>query len=316
MAVATMAMTAESKLTPDYYAQSCPQMTKLISDVVTSKQISSPTTAAGALRVFFHDCFLNGCDASILVSSTPFNRAERDSDINLSLPGDGFDVIVRAKTAIELSCPGIVSCADILALATRDLVTMLGGPFYTVRLGRKDSFGSISKGVDEKLPRSNSSVSDLISIFADRGFSIQELVALSGAHTVGFAHCKEFADRFGANRPTDRSVDPRFAEGIRSACKNYSSRPTVAVFNDVMTPNKFDNMYFKNLKRGMGLLATDQALAEDPRTRPFVDLYAADEAAFFRDFSRTIEKLSVYGVKTGRQGEIRRRCDQINSFSS
>ena len=316
MAVVTMAMTAESKLTPDYYAQSCPQMAQLISDVVTSKQISSPTTAAGALRVFFHDCFLNGCDASILVSSTPFNRAERDSDINLSLPGDGFDVIVRAKTAIELSCPGIVSCADILALATRDLVTMLGGPFYTVRLGRKDSFASISKGVDEKLPRSNSSVSDLISIFADRGFSIQELVALSGAHTVGFAHCKEFADRFGANRPTDRSVDPRFAEGIRSACKNYSSRPTVAVFNDVMTPNKFDNMYFKNLKRGMGLLATDQALAEDPRTRPFVDLYAADEAAFFRDFSRTIEKLSVYGVKTGRQGEIRRRCDQINSFSS
>lgn len=89
-------------------------------DTITNKQITSPTTAAATLRLFFHDCLLNGCDSSILITSTPFNKAERDADINLSLPGDAFDVITRAKTALELQCPNTVSCSDILAVATRD----------------------------------------------------------------------------------------------------------------------------------------------------------------------------------------------------
>ncbi|XP_078431346.1 peroxidase 31-like [Wolffia australiana] len=303
------------ELDVDYYAKTCPRVAEIVAETVTGKQISSPTTAAGTLRLFFHDCFANGCDASVLVSSTPFNRAERDADINLSLPGDAFDVIVRAKTAVELACPATVSCADVLALATRDLLTMLGGPFYTVHLGRKDSLDSPSDGPDRLLPRSNASVSDLIHLFSLRGFSVREMVALAGAHTVGFAHCREFADRVGLGAVApDPAADPRFAAGLRRACMGFRRRPTVAVFNDVMTPNKFDNVYYRNLKRGLGLMASDQALYLDPRTRPLVELYAADEAAFFSDFARAMEKLSLFGVKTGGSGEVRRRCDQVNSF--
>ncbi|CAN1330805.1 Peroxidase 31 [Linum perenne] len=55
-----------------------------------------------------------------------------------NLPGDAFDLVVRAKIALELACPNTVSCSDILAVATRDLVTMVGGPFYNVQLGRLD----------------------------------------------------------------------------------------------------------------------------------------------------------------------------------
>ncbi|CAA7409732.1 unnamed protein product [Spirodela intermedia] len=309
---------AEGKLAVDYYAASCPRAAEIVSETVVSKQIASPTTAAGTLRVFFHDCFLDGCDGSVLVSSTAFHRAERDADINLSLPGDAFDLVVRAKTAVELACPGIVSCADILALATRDLLTMLGGPFFPVRLGRRDSLVSRADLAAARLPLANATVSQLIELFAQRGFSARELVALSGAHTVGFAHCKEFAARVGLDGggAADAAAEPRYAEAVRRACADYRSRPTVAVFNDVMTPNKFDNVYFQNLRRGMGLLGTDQALAGDPRTRPFVELYAADEGVFFRDFARAIEKLSVYGVKTGGQGEVRRRCDQFNGFTT
>ncbi|XP_078443540.1 peroxidase 41-like [Wolffia australiana] len=303
------AAAAEPPLTADYYAQTCPQAADIITGAFIAKQTSSPTTAAGTLRLFFHDCFLDGCDASVLISSNAFNRAERDADINLSLPGDSFDAITRAKTALELACPATVSCADLLAMATRDLLSMLGGPLLTLKLGRKDSLVSSAEAVDRRLPRSNATVSELITLFAARGFSPRELVALSGAHTVGFAHCSEFAARFdGGVRAGE------FARVVRRACAGYEKRPTLAVFNDVVTPSKFDNMYYRNLMRGMGLLATDQALAEDRRTRRYVRRYAGNQTAFFVDFARAVEKLSVYGVKTGRHGEVRRRCDQFNSL--
>ncbi|KAL9393690.1 hypothetical protein Peur_012975 [Populus x canadensis] len=50
--------------------------------------------------------------------------AESDAEINLSLTGDGYDVFSRAKRASELQCPGIVSCANAMAIATRDLVNL------------------------------------------------------------------------------------------------------------------------------------------------------------------------------------------------
>lgn len=284
-------------------------------DTITNKQITSPTTAAATLRLFFHDCFIEGCDASVLVSSTPFNEAERDADMNLSLPGDGFDVVVRAKTALELACPGVVSCADILAVATRDLVTMVGGPFYKVPLGRRDGLVSQANRVEGNLPRPTMSISQIISIFAVRGFSVQEMVALSGAHTIGFSHCKEFSSgiyNYSRSSQSNPSYNPRFAEGLRKACSDYQKNPTLSVFNDIMTPNKFDNMYFQNLPKGLGLLATDHTMATDPRTRQFTDLYAKNQSAFFEAFGRAMEKLGLYGIKTGRRGEIRRRCDALN----
>lgn len=306
---------SESRLSVNYYQKSCPRFSQIMQDTITNKQITSPTTAAATLRLFFHDCFIEGCDASVLVSSTPFNKAERDADMNLSLPGDGFDVVVRAKTALELACPGVVSCADILAVATRDLVTMVGGPFYKVPLGRRDGLVSQANRVEGNLPRPTMSISQIISIFAVRGFSVQEMVALSGAHTIGFSHCKEFSSgiyNYSRSSQSNPSYNPRFAEGLRKACSDYQKNPTLSVFNDIMTPNKFDNMYFQNLPKGLGLLATDHTMATDPRTRQFTDLYAKNQSAFFEAFGRAMEKLGLYGIKTGRRGEIRRRCDALN----
>lgn len=58
-----------------------------------------------------------GCDASVLVRG---NGTERSDPGNASL--GGFDVIESAKNVLEIFCPGIVSCADILVLAARDAV--------------------------------------------------------------------------------------------------------------------------------------------------------------------------------------------------
>ncbi|XP_071693426.1 peroxidase 31-like [Rutidosis leptorrhynchoides] len=315
ISISILISTSHSQLTTSYYQKTCPKFDQIMQDTTTNKQINSPTTAAGALRLFFHDCLVDGCDASVLVSSTHFNKAERDADINLSLPGDGFDVVVRAKTALELTCPGVVSCSDILAVATRNLVTMMGGPFYNVKLGRRDGRVSSAWRVEGNLPRPSMNVNQLIALFKSKGFSVQEMVALTGAHTIGFSHCSEFSNdiyNYSRTVKVDPSYNPRYAAGLRSACADYHKNPSLSVFNDVMTPRNFDNAYFQNLPKGLGVLKSDRALMMDGRTRPFVEWYAKDQKAFFEAFSRAMEKLSLLQVKTGWNGEIRRRCDSIN----
>ena len=68
-----------------------------------------------------------GCDASILLDSTSNNQAEKAATPNLSL--GGFDVIDEVKTKLEKTCPGVVSCANIITLAARDSVS------YQVSIG-------------------------------------------------------------------------------------------------------------------------------------------------------------------------------------
>jgi peroxidase len=69
-----------------------------------------------------------GCDASILLDSTATKLAKTEAIANRFL--GGLDIIDDAKAALEAECPGVVSCADILALATRDAVGMVRDSIY------------------------------------------------------------------------------------------------------------------------------------------------------------------------------------------
>ncbi|XP_027364642.1 peroxidase 65-like [Abrus precatorius] len=307
---------SSAKLNVDYYKTTCPDFERIVRENVFTKQSASPATAPGILRLFFHDCITDGCDASILITSNAYTpHAERDADLNLSLSGDAFDIIAQIKTALELACPGVVSCSDIVAQTTRDLVKMVGGPYYPVRLGRKDSLTSDATKVDASLPKTNMSMDQIIAKFTAKGFTVREMVALTGAHTIGFTHCKEFSDRifnFSKTSDADPSMHPKLVAGLRQVCQNYTVDPSMAAFNDVRSPGKFDNAYYQNVLKGLGLLRSDSLLGLDARTRPLVELYAKDQQAFFNDFAKAMEKLSVFQVKTGRQGEVRSRCDQFN----
>jgi peroxidase len=92
----------------------------------------------------------------------------------------GFEVIDAVKSAVEKVCPGVVSCADILAVAARDSVVILGGPSWDVKVGRRDSTTASFSGANNNIPPPTSGLANLTSLFAAQGLSKKDMVALSG----------------------------------------------------------------------------------------------------------------------------------------
>ncbi|KAG0475868.1 hypothetical protein HPP92_012313 [Vanilla planifolia] len=292
----------------DYYGFRCPLAEITIKSTVQQAVFRDPTIAAGLLRMHFHDCFIQGCDGSVLIDSTKDNTAEKDSPANLSLRG--FEVIDRAKQLLEERCPGVVSCADILALAARDAVFFSGGPVYDILKGRKD--GRRSRIEDTiNLPAPFFNASSVIRMFGQHGFSAQETVVLSGGHTLGVARCSSFKNRlakFDTTHDVDPSMDPAFASTLIQRCRAGDNAEVA--FDD--SRNSFDNDYFGTVQAGTGLLFSDQALLGDPRTRAAVNAYAMNQALFFLDFQEAMVKMGLLDVKKGGEGEVRLNCRRVN----
>ena len=128
-----------------HYRQSCPRAEAAVTAAVKQAMAKDRTVPAGLLRLHFHDCFVRGCDASVLLDSTASNTAEKDGPPNASL--HAFFVVDNAKAAVEALCPGVVTCADILAVAARDVVALSGGPSWALPLGRADGRVSLASSV-------------------------------------------------------------------------------------------------------------------------------------------------------------------------
>lgn len=308
---------ASAQLRQNYYANICPNVENIVRGVVRTKFQQTFVTVPATVRLFFHDCFVEGCDASVIVASSGTNTAEKDHPDNLSLAGDGFDTVIKAKAAVDAvpACRNRVSCADILAMATRDAIALAGGPSYAVELGRLDGLRSTAASVNGKLPQPNFNLVQLNSMFASHGLSQTDMIALSAAHTVGFSHCGKFANRiynFSRQNPVDPTLNRAYAAQLQSMCPRVVD-PTIAINMDPNTPNTFDNAYFQNLQRGQGLFTSDQVLFNDPRSRPTVNTWAANSPAFQKAFVAAITKLGRVGVKTSSStGNIRRDCGAFN----
>ncbi|KAA8530097.1 hypothetical protein F0562_004806 [Nyssa sinensis] len=303
----------EGQLVENFY-RSCPNVESIVKQAVSTKFSQTFTTIPATLRLFFHDCFVEGCDASIMIAS-PNGDAEKDAPDNLSLAGDGFDTVIKAKQAVEASCPGIVSCADILAIAARDVVVLAGGPSFSVELGRRDGLISQASRVAGNLPEPSFDLNQLNSMFAKHNLTQFDMIALSGAHTVGFSHCSRFANRlysFSSSSSVDPSLDPTYAQQLMQACPQNVD-PSIAVNMDPVTPQTFDNVYYQNLVAGKGLFTSDEVLFTDSASQPTITDFANSPGDFNGAFITAMKKLGRVGVKTGNQGQIRKDCTTFNS---
>ncbi|XP_073049144.1 peroxidase 40 [Primulina eburnea] len=305
--------TASIVLTFGFYKSICPEAEPIIFSWVEKAVSDDPRMAASLLRLHFHDCFVNGCDASVLLDDTSNFVGEKTAGPNLNSLR-GFEVIDAIKADLEYVCPQTVSCADILAVAARDSVVLSGGPGWEVQMGRKDSLSTSLTAANSNIPAPNSDVPTLLSKFQNVGLSLQDMVALSGAHTMGKARCFTFNSRIssgnGSNGP-DVNLD--FLQSLQQLCSDSDANATLADL-DRMTPSTFDNQYYVNLLSGEGLLGSDQALVSgSAETQQLVESYVDDMGAFFEDFKRAMLKMG--SLASENDGEIRRNCRAVNQFN-
>lgn len=250
---------------------------------------------------------LQGCDASLLIDSTNTSTGEKETGADASVRG--YDLIDEAKKSLEAACPSTVSCADIIALATRDTVALSGGPKYNVPTGRRDGLVANS---DVDLPGPTTPVSQARSIFANKGLTTEEMVTLLGAHTVGVAHCGFFSGRLSSSGTPDPTMDPALDAKLVKLCKSAGNP---AAFLDQNTSFIVDNQFYKQILLKRGIMQIDQQLALDPSTKPFVSGFAANGAKFQKSFANALIKMGKIGALVGNQGEIRKNCRVFNKGS-
>ncbi|RHN75036.1 putative peroxidase [Medicago truncatula] len=334
-----------SNLQYNFYRDSCPQAEDIVRSAVTDIYFDHRDLAPSLLRLFFHDCFIQGCDASLLLEDNVDRNGSYEKQAIPNQTLKGFDKVDLIKEEVEQACPGVVSCADILALAARDSVLLGGGPFYPVLTGRRDSLQSFFQEATDQIPRPDDSITRTLHLFNLRGFNERETVGLLGGHNIGKIGCDFIQQRLydfqGTGKP-DPSIPLDFLSQMRLNCpdnskNNISSSGTFSTFTVSKPMNvhhsndkgmsymqalssalpsgaSFDTHYYQSLLRGRGLLFADQQLMAQEKTARLVSAYASDDGSTFRmDFARVMLKLSNLDVLTGNQGQVRLNCSRLVS---
>ncbi|KAL0375864.1 UNVERIFIED_CONTAM: Peroxidase 5 [Sesamum calycinum] len=295
--VSEFATVSLASLRVGYYKNSCPSAEAIVKKVVEKAVSRNPGLGAGLIRMHFHDCFVRGCDASVLLDSTPGRRSEKEHPAN-NPSLRGFEVIDEAKAELESACPRTVSCADIIAFAARDSAYRLGNINYMVPSGRRDGRISLEDDVTANLPPPSFNAAQLEQNFARKGLSMEEMALQFQLHS--------------SSGPVPGSkLGQGTEEELPQAWRDAgNSDPVVPL--DFATPNRLDNRYYLNLKSGRGLLTSDQTLLSSGRSGWMVRRNAKHGASWAGKFADAMVKMGYIDVLTGNQGEIRMNCRFVN----
>ncbi|CAA2974460.1 peroxidase N1-like [Olea europaea subsp. europaea] len=228
-----------------FYSRSCPRVEAIVQSAVKSQFNSNPTVVPGLFRMHFHDCFVRGCDGSILING---DGTEKMAGPNHLLRG--YEVIDDAKTQLEAACPSVISCADILALVACDAVVLAGGLGWVVPTGGRDGRVSLASDASNLL-----GFTDSIDVqkqkFAEKRSQYSRSCHPWG-HNIGTSACPFFRYRlynFNSTTGADPSIDSAFLPQLRSLCpENGDSSKRVGL--DGRSENMFDNSFFTNMRNG------------------------------------------------------------------
>ncbi|KAJ0588775.1 putative peroxidase [Helianthus annuus] len=258
-----------------FYSDSCSAAESIVKQEVSKAYSEDRGLAAGLVRLHFHDCFVRGCDASVLIDSTPSNQAEKDSPAN------------NPST---------------------------GGLGYEVPAGRRD--GRVSLIADTRaLPPATSNLAQLTKSFSTNGLTQEEMVTLSGAHTIGRSHCTAFASRlynFSSTVNLDPSLNPLYASKLKQECPKGSNNVNLVVPMNPSSPTISDTGYYVDVLNNRGLFTSDQSLLTSQSTLNQVHQHAMNPLVWKIKFAKAMVKMGRIGVITGQQGEIRSNCRVIN----
>ncbi|XP_062207102.1 peroxidase 1-like isoform X2 [Phragmites australis] len=294
-----------------FYNKSCPQAEDLALAEMRDIVEKDKTLAPALLRFMFHDCFVRGCDGSIMLVSRN-GTGERDALPSHGLRGYGE--IERIKAKLEQACPLTVSCADIIVMAARDAVYLSDGPRYAVETGRRDGKVSAAFDANNDVPPPSSNIVDLKTYFSVKSLGWKDLVVLSGNHTIGWTQCSTFAgDRlynYSGRGVQDPSLNKKYAADLRQACEAGVPDDETVVAMDPVSPYTFDLAYYHDVYNDTGLFLSDQALLDDQWTREYVAQMAAAASPdeYFRDYAVAMTNMGRIEVLTGDSGEIRKVC--------
>ncbi|KAI5401935.1 cationic peroxidase 1 [Lathyrus oleraceus] len=295
-------------LSDTFYDKSCPKALRTIRKTVQDAVSNESRMGASILRLHFHDCFVQGCDASVLLDDTANLTGEKKSFPNANSLR-GFEVIDDIKSQLEKMCPKVVSCADILTLAARDAVAALGGQRWNVLLGRRDSTTASLDLSNSDLPGPSLDLDGLITAFAKKNFTTEEMVTLSGGHTIGSIRCQFFRPRIY----NETNIDRKFATTMQASCPFEGGDDDLSPF-DITTPNTFDNAFYANLVQNKGLVHSDQQLFANATssTSSLVRTYSRNMGRFKKDFAEAMFKMTMLSPLTGDDGQIRTNCRFVN----
>ncbi|MBA0737552.1 hypothetical protein Gogos_011009 [Gossypium gossypioides] len=302
---------SNAQLSVTFYAKTCPNVSTIVSNVLQQARGNDIWIFPKIVRLHFHDCFVHGCDASLLLNGTD---GEKTATPNLST--EGYEVIDDIKTALEKACPRVVSCADVLALAAQISVSLGGGPTWQVPLGRRDSLTAHREGTGS-IPTGHESLANIATLFKSVGLDSTDLVALSGVHTFGRARCAAFMDRLynfnNITGKTDPTLNATYANTLKQRCPKGGDTKSL-IDLDEQSSLTFDNKYFSNLQNRRGLLQTDQELfsTNGAETVAIVNRFASSQSQFFSSFAKAMIKMGNLNPLTGTNGEIRLDCKKVN----
>ncbi|CAI0397030.1 unnamed protein product [Linum tenue] len=312
------------KLKYQYYRRhtTCKYAEAFIRHQVTLYWNRDKTITAKLLRLLYSDCFVTGCDASILLDGP---ESEKTAPQNARL--GGFDLIDRIKKVMEIRCPGVVSCADILNLATRDAVHLAGGPSYPLFTGRRDGMTSKASTVD--LPSASISSKAALAYFESKTLDVLDMTTLLGAHAIGTTDCSNVVDRlynFNNTGKPDPTMSQHFADQLRKTCPRpanmsgtQAKNPWVYLNPDSGPSYQLGNSYYKRALAHQSVLGVDQQLLYNNDTRELTGEYADEYPwkngfeGWRRSLALSMNRMGNIDVLTDNStGEIRRNCRYTN----